>query len=107
MTPEEINRKCAEWAGRSAKFMSVNGVTYDQRCEQFPKDYYGSNAAIDLLGVLVERGYYPCLFLDITRKVWRMSITQIGRGVWFAEGNTIPAAICTAIIELIERDVPK
>ena len=108
MTPEEINRKCAEWEGRSAKFMSVNGVTYDQRCEQFPKDYYRSNAAMDLLVMLVERGY-KCRLLVSFRGV-EAGITRLGSG-WNhpakavgVSAPTIPAAICHSIIELIERE---
>ena len=104
MTPEEINRKCAEWEGRSAKFMSVNGVTYDQRCEQFPKDYYHrSNAAMDLLVVLVERGYKVDLQSDDPQ--WSMVLQHPGmkRAICSLQ-STIPAAICTAIMELIERE---
>ena len=104
MTPEEINLMIAELEGRSAKFMSVNGVTYDQRCEQFPKDYFGSNAAMDLLGVLESQGYW-----------WEMGNCENGDkfikiGSWYgglivtAQRPAISAAICTAIIELIERE---
>ena len=106
MTPEEINRKCAELGGRSAKFMSVNGVTYDQRCEQFPKDYYHTNAAMDLLGVLVERGYKVDVQSD--GQQWSMVLQHLGMNRSICSlRDTIPAAICTAILELIEREVPK
>ena len=110
MTPEEINQRIAEWAGwtnvkQSRMYQGRLMGNMPERYEMMViPDYYRSNAAMDLLVVLVERGYYPCLFFDITRKVWRTSITQIERGMWFAEGSTIPAAICTAIIELIERE---
>ena len=103
MTPEEINRRIAEWVGCEPKFMSVNGVTYDQHFEPFPKDYYGSNAAMDLLGVLVERGYSPCLFWCIGNK-WSIELYFDGDYVLGVSKETIPAAICTAIIELIERE---
>ena len=104
MTPEEINRKCAEWAGRSAKFMSVNGITYDQRCEQFPKDYYGSNAAMDLLVVLVERGYKPELSYHNLNWWHKFSLPGYKQPEYYAIKTTIPAAICHAIMELIERE---
>ena len=106
MTPEEINRRIAEWAGRSAKFMSVNGVTYDQRCEQFPKDYYGSNAAMDLLVVLVERGYKVDLQSDGPQ--WSMVLQQpdMRRSVCSLR-DTIPAAICTTSTKVSATGSPR
>lgn len=114
MTPEAINKKLAEWAGAAPQKQCKVGVVdpgreCDGKCDGFIEclkvypDYFRSNAAMDLLGVLVEREYYPCLFLDITRRLWRMSIMRIERGMWFGEGSTIPEAICHAILELKER----
>ena len=104
MTPEEINRMIAEWVGCEPKFMSVNGVTYDQHCEPFPKDYYGSNAAMDLLGVLVERGYKPELSYHNLNWWHKFSLPGYKQPEYYAIKPTIPAAICTAIMELIERE---
>ena len=109
MTPEEINRMIAEWVGCEPKFMSVNGVTYDQHCEPFPKDYYGSNAAMDLLGVLVERRYSFKIngYVTTQFQVFIYCVTDDElplETVSIAVHSTIPAAICTAILELIERE---
>ena len=104
MTPEEINRMIAEWVGCEPKFMSVNGVTYDQHCEPFPKDYYGSNAAMDLLGVLVERGYKPELSYHNLNWWCKFSLPGYKQPEYYAMKPTIPEAICNAICELIERE---
>ena len=109
MTPEEINQRIATWLGLKC---TCKGA-YWGACEMHSNggvatDYYHTNAAMDLLGVLVERGY-KCRLLVSFRGV-EASITRLGSG-WNhptnavnASAGTIPAAICTAIIELIERE---
>ena len=119
MTPEEINRRIATWAGLDSHVCDEWAFHCDD-CErgsiQTP-DYFGSNAAMDLLGVLVGKKYWYKMssHADDTHTVaigeWTGITSEDGNLMWFrkyiceAERKpTIPAAICTAIIELIERD---
>ena len=137
MTPEEINKRVAEWVGIASQYachadgevdetcvidlnerhdcVYASNIETKEQCERWMQrrntptpDYFGSNAAMDLLGVLVERGY-KCRLLVSFRGV-EAGITRLGSG-WNhptnavnASAGTIPAAICTAIIELIERE---
>ena len=122
MTPEEINDMLARWVGFEGS--GLNNTFNDPpnsnpyHCHILPTpDYFGSNAAMDLLGVLVGKKYWYEMssHADDTHTVaigeWTGITSEDGNLMWFrkyiceAERKpTIPAAICTAIIELIERD---
>lgn len=113
MTPEEINMRIATWAGLDSHVCDEWSFHCDD-CErgsiQTP-DYFGSNAAMDLLGVLVERGqrngkgWTPQLrYTALAGEEWCLEIFVADAKDINGYGNTIPAAICTAILELIERD---
>ena len=106
MTPEEINRRISTWAGLDSHVCDEWAFHCDD-CErgsiQTP-DYYGSNAAMDLLRVLESQEYW-----------WEMGNCENGDkfikiGSWHcglivtAQRPAISAAICHAIIELIERE---
>ena len=115
MTPEEINQRVAEWAGWKKEhrgWRSPEGVFYFDEpsfeslalIPQYP-DYYHTNAAMDLLGVLVERGCtYKMLGAPDTHYM------EIGDSTGYCPmaatkcQKTPSAAICTAILELIERE---
>ena len=109
MTPEEINQRIATWLGLKC---TCKGA-YWGACEMHSNggvatDYYHTNAAMDLLGVLVERGCtYKMLGAPGTHYM------AIGDSTGYCPmaatkcQKTPSAAICTAIIELIEREVPK
>ena len=132
MTPEEINQRIAEWVGIASQYAChADGKIYEtcvidlnerhdcvhassietkEQCERWMQrrdiptpDYYHTNAAMDLLGVLVERGYSPCLYWCIGNK-WSIELYFDGDYVLGVSKETIPAAICTAIIEMIERE---
>lgn len=128
MTPEAINRKLAEWAGRKHKGCRdcdegttdcLEGVS-DSDCpyldegesweqcsyaiaRQIP-DYFRTNAAMDLLGVLVERGYG--LAMEYGYKEWSCAIRipHMNAPRFFGKAPTVPEAICHAILKLIERE---
>ena len=105
MTPEEINQRIATWLGLKC---TCKGA-YWGACEMHSNggvatDYYHTNAAMDLLGVLESQGYW-----------WEMGNCKNGYkfikiGSWYgglivtAQRPAISAAICHAIIELIERE---
>ena len=95
MTPEEINKRVAEYFWP--------GIMADKDYAKRPTDYYRSNAAMDLLGVLVERGYKPELSYHNLNWWHKFSLPGYKQPEYYAIKPTIPAAICTAIIELIER----
>lgn len=111
MTPEEINRRIAEWAGWTLQkgmgaipdyWKSPTGET-----THYHPDYSHTNAAMDLLVVLVEREYTYRLQDDLAGCghvliVWDKRTSELVANSDYL--STIPAAICTAIIELIERE---
>ena len=115
MTPDEINLMIAEWAGVKPQdncqysWCEFPGVKCDPSCKNkvftYP-DYFGSNAAMDLLVVLVERGYQAEMHTNAHQtRVFILGFDDeqcvaVAKGI----GDTIPAAICTAIMELIERE---
>ena len=109
MTPEEINRRIATWLGLKC---TCKGA-YWGACEMHSNggvatDYYRTNAAMDLLVVLVERGYTYTLQDNIHGAghglfIWRRDDT-LNELADSSYQPTIPAAICTAILELIERE---
>ena len=103
----------AEWAGWKKEhrgWRSPEGVFYFDEpsfeslalIPQYP-DYCCSNAAMDLLRVLVERGYKVDVQSDGPQ--WSMVLQHPGmkRAICSLQ-STIPAAICHAILELIERE---
>ena len=115
MTPEEINRRISTWAGLDSHVCDEWSFHCDD-CErgsiQTP-DYYHANAAMDLLGVLVERGYgvsmstvhkVPEHLPQLLPPGWMACVELDGLPVVDALGPTIPAAICHAIMEIIERE---
>ena len=106
MTPEEINQRIATWAGLDSHVCDGWSFHCDD-CErgsiQTP-DYYRSNAAMDLLGVLVERGYKPELSYHNLNWWHKFSLPGYKQPEYYAIKPTIPAAICTAILELKERE---
>jgi hypothetical protein len=78
-------------------------------------DYETSDAvAVTLLNVLVERGYCPLVGLNGTTKLWQCSISRFYMHhkielteliIDSEEGySTIPAAITSAILQLIEGE---
>ena len=114
MTPEEINRRIATWAGLDSHVCDGWSFHCDD-CErgsiQTP-DYYRSNAAMDLLDVLVERRYSFKIngYVTTQFQVFIYCVTDDElplETVSMAVHSTIPAAICTAILELIEREGKK
>ena len=131
MTPEEINRRIAEWVGicphdsfeyltpsdfhEGTPLCSQCGVAYGQLDKI--TDYFHTNAAMDLLGVLVDKKYWYEMssHADDTHTVaigeWTGITSEDGNLMWIrkyiceAERKpTIPAAICHAIMEIIERE---
>lgn len=77
MTPEEINQRIATWLGLKC---TCKGA-YWGACEMHSNggvatDYYHTNAAMDLLGVLVERGYKVDVQSDAPR--WSMVLQHPG-----------------------------
>ena len=66
-------------------------------------DYYRTNAAMDLLGVLVERGYKVDVQSDGPQWSMVLQHPDMKRAICSLR-DTIPAAICTAIMEIIERE---
>ena len=105
MTPEEINQRIATWLGLKC---TCKGA-YWGACEMHSNGgvatgYYHTNAAMDLLGVLVERGYKPELSYHNLNWWHKFSLPGYKQPEYYAIKPTIPAAICTAIIELIERE---
>ncbi len=118
MTPQEIsaiNRKLAKWA-------EITPVLYcgaDYPCSNkklcsechdsintYP-DYFRTNAAMDLLGVLVERGYTYRLQDDIdgcghTLIVWEKRTSEMVADSEYVP--EIPAAICRACLGVAERE---
>ena len=118
MTPEEINRMIAEWAGicphdsfeyltpsdfyEGTPLCSQCGVAYGQLDKI--TDYFHTNAAMDLLVVLVERGYKPELSYHNLNWWHKFSLPGYKQPEYYAIKPTIPAAICTAILELIEME---
>ena len=134
MTPEEINKRVAEWVGIASQYachadgevdetcvidlnerhdcVYASNIETKEQCERWMQrrntptpDYFGSNAAMDLLGVLVERGYtYKMLGAPGTHYM------AIGDSTGYCPmaatkcQKTPSAAICTAIMELIERE---
>ena len=119
MTPEEINQRIAAWAGLDSHVCDEWSFHCDD-CErgsiQTP-DYYHANAAMDLLGVLVDKKYWYEMssHADDTHTVaigeWTGITSEDGNLMWIrkyiceAERKpTIPAAICHAIMEIIERE---
>ena len=105
MTPEEINQRISTWAGLDSHVCDEWSFHCDD-CErgsiQTP-DYIGSNAAMDLLWVLVERGYKVDVQSDGPQWSMVLQHPDMNRSICSLR-DTIPAAICTAIIELIERE---
>lgn len=129
VTPEEINRRIATWLGVEPIRMCGDDPGLDQECldgsydpsecsflryggkwedcsekKLVYLDYYRSNAAMDLLGVLVERGYKPELSYHNLNWWHKFSLPGYKQPEYYAIKPTIPAAICTAIMELIERE---
>lgn len=118
MTPEEINQRIATWLGLKC---TCKGA-YWGACEMHSNggvatDYYHTNAAMDLLGVLVGKKYWYKMssHADDTHTVaigeWTGITSEDGNLMWFrkyiceAERKpTTPAAICTAILKLKERE---
>ena len=138
MTSEEINRMIAEWVGIASQYachadgevdetcvidlnerhdcVYASNIETKEQCDLWMQrrdtptpDYYRSNAAMDLLGVLVERGYSFKIngYVTTQFQVFIYCVTDDElplETVSMAVHSTIPAAICTAIIELIERE---
>ena len=92
MTPEEINHKIAEYFWP--------GIMADKDYAKRPTDYYRSSAAMDLLVVLVERGYG--VYLVHSDEQWECEIVAWNKP--YGRAPTIPAAICHAILGMIERE---
>ena len=135
MTPEEINKRVAEWVGIASQYachadgevdetcvidlnerhdcVYASNIETKEQCERWMQrrytptpNYFGSNAAMDLLGVLVERGYSVELQTGSGGnwcEIWVDDDSDTRVGV-SQNQPTIPAAICTAILELIERE---
>lgn len=109
MTPEEINRKIAEWLGYTVTvFKSKAGDIYylNGSPRELP-DYYHTNAAFDLLDELVERGYWVTLETTVKDEsvCWKCTIeTDFAKLVIETWNKSKSAAICEAIIKLIERE---
>ena len=133
MTPEAINMRIAKWAGITSQYachvdgeidatcvidlnerhdcVYASNIETKEQCERWMQrrntptpDYFGSNAAMDLLGVLVERGYKPELSYHNLNWWHKFSLPGSKQPEYYAIKPTIPAAICTAILELIERE---
>ena len=109
MTLEEIhaiNRKLAEWVGIDSHTCDEWAFHCDD-CErgsiQTPDDFR-SNSAMDLLGVLVERGYKPELSYHNLNWWCKFSLPGYKQPEYYAMKPTIPEAICKSILKLIERE---
>lgn len=105
MTSNDINRKITEWVGSTSAYeYSSKGHT--------PKDFYNSNAAaIELLPILVEKGYQFCLEdspSTTKEKLFRFAIYKAFQDRMLELSEvfvlTISEAICEAIIQLIESE---
>ena len=105
MTPQEINKKIAEWLGHECAEIHI--VKEGFVLGLIPS-YYNSNSAFDLLDVLVERGYDPTLEHDLGG--WDLCIYKPNKNGWDLITHCIPnnksksAAICEAVIALIEEE---
>lgn len=124
MTPEAINRRIAEWAGlcwheRAFHFYVKENKVFCRKCKQWipivsgvdyaPRnpDYFRSNAAMDLMVVMVAKNYIPSMeYLEHMRE-WEVAIFRSGDNesvLSVARHKELPGTICTAILELIERE---
>ena len=100
---QTINYRISEWAGvDGTEYFGRYGRSFDK--DGYPPDFYHSNAAMDLLGVLVERGYKPELSYHNLNWWHKFSLPGYKQPEYYAIKTTIPAAICHAILELIERE---
>lgn len=116
------NRKIAEWLGNlidskscpkcCTPWSQIGDIDYHVNiCKglilwsQIP-DFYNSNAdAIKLLPELVERGYSPTLDWSGFYDEWLFYLNQTNYlDRHDGKAKTISAAICSAIIDLIERE---
>ena len=122
MTPEEINRKLAEWAGLECdncgtKAPDVCGCNISGIGSGSYVDYCRTNAAMDLLGMLVGKKYWYEIssHADDTHTVilgeWVDDAWEDGTSAWIRKyiceskrQPTIPAAICHACLEVAERE---
>lgn len=115
MTPEEINRRIAEWAG--VKLESdchladdcVPGGDCDICTNNKPiyPDYYGSSASQDLLKTLVAKNYVPSVEYLEHMQEWEVAICRVGDNetvLVVVRRAELPEAICHAICELAERE---
>ena len=102
MNPQEINRKIAEWLGWCWNPYQRLWLT-DSSLIELP-DFFHTSAAFNLLDVLVERGYYPDMFYSLAR-TWNVRLWLDGEEtVWIQGAKTKSAAICLAIIALLEKE---
>ena len=107
MTPEEIsaiNKRIAEWSGIDSHDCDENAFHCDDCARgsiQTP-DYFRTNAAMDLLGVLVDKGYAWSLDGD-TKEVY-CGVSRYDTFVLSVVESTIPAAICRACLGVAERE---
>jgi hypothetical protein len=116
MTPQETNKAIAEWLGWRSCRGSKNKPwkwkkPYGEAAWEYVNlpDFYHTNAAFDLLDVLVERGCSPTLDWDCS--LWVFEIWKFMEGKFSAYETMISgkdtsksAAICLAIIKLIEQE---
>lgn len=131
MTPAEINAKIADWLGfkpqhychAATDWLTENswfdGVerNYARAVDGLP-NWYTTNAAMDLLPELANRGYCPALIFDDNGR-WTLSLSCIMSGVegsgpidvqaaFFVNKDewkeTPSAAICYAILQLTEQE---
>lgn len=106
MSGEKINIKIGEWLGWQPHFVFAWLITKPDGLSELMPDWYGSDAdAIKLLSILIEREYTPrnLRWNPITKR-WYFDICNI-EGVLLSDGGstTISGAICSAIIDLVER----
>ena len=112
MTPQEINQTLAVFHGYTnisesdcGNFICGDNPNGSGR-NRLP-DYYNTNAAFDLLDVLVERGWqYSLEYISFCKPHQRMMIFTASRESWVVslEASTKSAAICLAIIQLLEKE---
>lgn len=100
---QTINYRISEWAGiDGTEYFGRYGRSFEK--DWHPHDYYRTNAAMDLLGVLVDKGISTNIDVNKNGTLVQLRCSESGAKSWAVHEFTIPAAICNAICELIDRE---
>lgn len=112
MTPTDKNVLIAKWLGWKSCRESKSKPwkckkPYGEAAWEYVNlpDFYNTNVSFDLLDVLVERGYLVTLEIEIEEpaSAWKCRIRKVNWSI-LTYSRSKSAAICEAIISLIERE---